>query len=131
MRRKAPVVRQFMTRIPIELERCEKVGEAVSVMNSYDIRHVPVMNGSHIMGIISQHRILQARSEYGDALDDMVLEDICEQHVLSVTPLTSINEVAKQMLERNTDNAVVIDCDFVVGIFTTTDALRALSEVFG
>ena len=131
VRRKAPIVRQFMTRIPIELETCEKVGEAIAVMASHAIRHIPVMSGSHLKGVISQSDILQAQVEYDDALDDMALEEICQRDVLSVSPVTPIDQVAKQMLERKTGSAIVVDGDFVVGIFTTTDALRALSDIFG
>ena len=46
-----------------------------------------------------------------------------------VRPDTLVDEVARQMLSRKVGSAVVIDGGFVVGIFTTTDALRVLGAV--
>ncbi len=120
-----------MTRIPVEVERCERVSEAVALMNTCGIRHLPVMSGSHLKGVISHRDILQASVEFGDEIDNMLLEEICQKDVLSVSPITPIDQVAEQMLEQQVGSAVVVDGDFVVGIFTTTDALRGLSEMFG
>ena len=129
MRGKPPLVRQYMTRIPIEVERCENVAEAVHVMKSHKIRHIPVMSGSRLKGMLSQTDILQARIAHGDALDSMQLESICHTDVLSVSPVTPLDEVARQMLSRKVSSAAVVDQGFVVGIFTTTDALRFLAEL--
>ena len=129
MRGKPPLVRQYMTRIPIEVERCQNVAEAVRVMKSHNIRHIPVMSGSRLKGMLSQTDVLDARISHGDALDSMQLESICNTNVLSVSPITPVDEVARQMLARKVGSAAVVDQGFVVGIFTTTDALRFLSEL--
>jgi CBS domain-containing protein len=118
-----------MTRLPTEVEHCEYVAEAISVMKSHGIHHLPVMSGSHLKGLVSQRDLLNARVEHGDALDAMPLDDICQQDVLSVNPDTLVDDVARQMLERKVGSAVVIDGGFVVGIFTTTDALHVLSNL--
>ncbi len=130
MRHKAPIVRRYMTRLPVEVERCETVAEAIHAMETHGIRHVPVMSGSHLQGLVSQRDILQARISHGDAADAMPLQDICQQDVLTVSPTSKINEACRQMLERKVGSAVVVDGGFVVGIFTTTDALRALVMLF-
>jgi acetoin utilization protein AcuB len=129
MRGKLPKVREYMTRLPMEVEQCENVAEALNVMKSHGIRHVPVMSGSHLKGLVSQRDILQAQIEHGDTLDDMPLKDIFQQDVLNVSPDTLVDEVARRMLEQKVGSAVVVDGGFVVGIFTTTDALRVLGAV--
>lgn len=50
--------------------------------------------------------------------------------MLVIRPVDSIDEVARKMLERSTDGAVVVDGGFVVGVFTTTDVLRFISDFF-
>jgi len=130
MRRKAPAVREVMTHLPVELERCETVDDAISLMEAYHIRHIPIMSGSHLKGIVSQRNILSARVRYADQLDTMAIEGICETEALTVSPLDPVNEVAAQMLSRQTDCVVVVDGGFVVGIFTSTDALRVLCQLF-
>lgn len=120
-----------MTHLPADVERCETVAEAMALMESHHIRHIPVMSGSHLKGIVSQRDILTARVRFANRLNDVSVEEICQQDVLTVSPLAGVNEVAGQMLDHGTDSAVVVDGGFVVGIFTTTDALRVLSELFG
>ncbi len=131
MKRKAPPVRHFMTHLPVEVERCETVDEAISLMESHHIHHVPVMSGSHLKGIVSERDVFSARTRYADQLEGMTIEDICESEVLTVGPLDPVDCVAQQMLSRQMDSAVVVDGGFVVGIFTATDALRALCQLFG
>ena len=131
MTRKPPPVRDFMTHLPVECEACETIADAVELMKSRDIRHMPVMSGSHLKGILSQHDILEERVRHGAAIDAMPLEAFCRHEVLSVPPLTPVNEVAEKMLSHRCGSAVVVDAGFVVGIFTATDALKALSELFG
>ena len=130
MRGKLPIVQQYMTRIPMEVEQCQTVDEAIQLMRAHGIRHVPVMNGSHLKGIVSDRDLLQIR------LNDKhsgkhLLNDICQQDVLSVSPIAQVEEVAGLMLKRKVGSAVVVDGGFVVGIFTTTDALRVLSDLGG
>ena len=130
MTRKSPPVRDYMTHLPVECEACETIADAMEVMRSHDIRHMPVMGGTHLKGILSQRDILEERIRHGAALDGMPLEAFCRNDVLSVTPLTPLNEVAEQMLSRRCGSAVVVDAGYVVGIFTATDALRVLSGLF-
>ena len=124
-------VRQYMTRLPVEVERCQTVAEAASVMEKNDIRHIPVMRGSHLHGVVSLRDVLEARIRFADKIADVSLEEICQRDVLTVDPVCPIHEVAEQMLERGVGSAVVVDGGFVVGVFTTTDALRVLSTKHG
>ena len=131
MRGKAPAVREYMTHLPADVERCQTVADAMALMETHEIRHIPVMSGPHLKGIVSQRDILAARVRFADRLSDMSIEEICQQDVLTVSPLAGVDEVAEQMLGHGAGSAVVVDGGFVVGIFTTTDALRVLSELFG
>ena len=131
MRRHAPVVGDYMTHLPVEAEKCETVAEAVAMMKENEIHHLPVMNGSHFKGLLSLQDILQARAGGSDGVDEMKLEDICQTDVLKVSPVTTIDEVAREFLHREADSAVVLDGGFVVGIFTTTDVLRFIADFFG
>ena len=125
-----PQVRDYMTHLPVECDRCQTVADAVSLMEEHHIRHLPVMNGSRLRGIVSQRDILEARLRQGDALDEMPLETISRADVLAVSPVTPVDQVAQQMIDRRVGSAVVVDGGFVVGMFTTTDALRVLVTLY-
>lgn len=131
MRRKAPKVQEYMTHLPLEAELFETVADAVRVMEAGRIRHIPVMSGARLKGIVSRSDILRARVTHGSALDEMPLDEICQTDVLTVPPTMRVDEVAQQMLSRRVGSVVVIDGGFVVGIFTATDALRFLRDWFG
>lgn len=130
MRAKPPIVREYMTRLPVEAERCRSVQEAIDLMGSNEIHHIPVMNGSHLVGIVTERDLLRAQVEQGKRVGAMELADICQRDVLCVSPVTPIDEVVRRMLGRDAGSAVVVDGGFVVGIFTTTDALKLLRDFF-
>ncbi len=118
-----------MTRLPVEVERCATGADAWRLMEKHHIHHIPVMSGSRLKGIVSQHDLLEARLRSPN-LAQVALETICHTDVLTVSPVTGIDQVAARMLERQVGSAVVVDGGFVVGIFTNTDALRALRGMF-
>lgn len=128
---KAPIIQQRMTRLPLEIERIDNVANARRLMELFGIRHVPVMSGLHLKGIVSQRDILNATIRLGKDIDDLPIEEICNPDVLTVSPLTPVDEAARQMLERGAGSAVVVDGEYVVGIFTSSDALKTLGSLFG
>jgi CBS domain-containing protein len=131
MRRHAPGVRDYMTHLPVEAERCETVADAIAMMQTHGIHHVPVMSGSHLKGIISERDILEAKAQHGDRFSETPLEQICKTDVVTVGPVVPIDEVARILLQHSVGSAVVVDSGFVVGIFTKTDALRFVCDFFG
>lgn len=131
MKRHAPEARQYMTHLPVEAEQCEMAEEALSMMQRHSIHHIPVMSGSHLKGIVSQRELLEARFRLGDDFPTTPLEQVCETDVLTVSPVEPIDEVAKKLLARGANSAVVVDGGFVVGIFTSTDVLRFVCDFFG
>jgi CBS domain-containing protein len=119
-----------MSHLPVEVERCETVADAAKLMQTRQIRHLPVMSGSHLRGVIAERDVSAARLRLGETANDTPLEEVCQTDVLTVSPITPIDEVADQMLTRRVGSAVVVDGGFVVGVFTTSDALRLLQSVF-
>lgn len=128
---KAPIVQQHMTRLPLEIEQIDNVANAKRLMDLFGIRHVPVMSGLHLQGLVSHRDILNATVQMGRKIDDLPIEKICVKDVLTVGPLTPVDEVVRQMLERGVGSAVVVDGEYVVGIFTSTDALKTIVTLFG
>ncbi len=130
MRRKAPQVREHMTHLPVEIDRCQTVAEAQRLMETHEIHHLPIMTGLRLRGIVSQGDILAARIRHGAALDELPAESVGSTDVLTVSPVTPVDQVAASMLARRVGSAVVVDGGYVVGIFTAVDALRTLSNLF-
>ena len=115
-----------MTRLPHELDARDRVATARKVMETSGIRHLPIMDGAKLLGVISSRDLARK------GLDrDSLLRDLCVRDVLVVQPTDTVVQAAEKMMRRRVGSAVVVDQDTVVGIFTNADALAALVAAFG
>ncbi len=119
-----------MTRGAQTIGHQEPLAAAHRIMNEYAIRHLPVLENGSLVGIVSQ-RDLHFIETLRDVDPDLV--KVCEAmspEVYTTTARTSLRRVAAEMAARKLGSAVVVDADHrVEGIFTTSDALRALAEI--
>lgn len=131
MKRHAKEVRQYMTHLPVEVERCETAQETFDVMETHGVHHIPVMSGSHLHGILSRDNLLEAQLRLGDQFAGTSIASLCTSDPLVVSPIEPIDAVVRKMQRRKTDCALVMDGGFVVGVFTTTDVMRFVADFFG
>ena len=118
-----------MTRLPEEVDRRVSLARAAERMREHEIHHLPVMDGSRLYGILSSRDVDVLTSALGDA-SEMPVGDVCITDPYDVPPTASLAEVAEVMAHRHIGSAVVVDAGVVVGIFTVTDALRALAAAY-
>jgi CBS domain-containing protein len=126
-------IREFMTPTPVCIAPDLPLTEARARMYELDARHLPVVEGGHLVGILSDRDV---------ALVDAVLgnpEKITVRQAMTAQPFTCgpgahLHAVAAEMAEHRYGSAVVVDPSHatqVLGVFTTTDALRALAKLTG
>ena len=127
MRKNLPV-RECMSRLPAEVDRTERLSAVIDRMREQKCHHVPVMDGSHLFGILSREDLHELALRGDQAPEDARAGDVCTRDLLTVGPLTPVVEVARSMLERRVGSALVTDGGVLVGIFTGTDALRLLAD---
>jgi acetoin utilization protein AcuB len=116
----------FMTRKPHCIGRDQTLAAAHERMRAIGGRHLPVMDGGKLVGIVSQRDLLSVETMREVDPARVRVEDAMTADVYVVTPERPLGEVAARMVERKYGCAVVVDKSQVVGIFTTTDALRVL-----
>lgn len=63
--------------------------------------------------------------EVGKRTDHLFVRDLMNPHVISVTPDTSIHDVASLMDEKKIHRVLVIDDNRLVGVISSTDIVRA------
>jgi acetoin utilization protein AcuB len=124
-----PTVRQYMTPAPWTIMRNQPVSIAHRLMREHGIRHLPVLDGAEVVGILSERDILLVESFPGVNPTDMRVEEAMAPDPYEVTPDAPLAEVVTTLLERRIDSAIVMDEQRVAGVFTTVDALRALAEM--
>src|SRR5260370_27591441 len=121
-------IRDYMTPAPHTIGVEQPLAVAAALMQAHHIRHLPVLHGGKLVGILSE-RDVQLVSGL-PSIDPAVItvEDAMSDQVFTVTPETSLAEVAAEMAAHKYGAAVVTQGARITGIFTTIDALHALVD---
>jgi nucleotide-binding universal stress UspA family protein len=124
-----PTVAHLMTLGPLVIEKHQSLTEASGRMEIMSVRHLPVIDGSKLVGMLSEGDILRLRLLRPEASPDVLsVADAMSRDPFTVAPDALASEVARAMAERKIGAAVVVDEGRIAGIFTTSDALRALGD---
>lgn len=120
-------VRDWMTRQPASIAPDCGIRRALALMESSGVRHLLVMDGDRLTGIVSNRdvRRLLDSAPWPVPLTEPVSRIMTEDPV-TVPPDTPIGVAARLLLDGRIGALPVRDGDRVVGIFTTADALDAL-----
>jgi acetoin utilization protein AcuB len=119
----------FMTKSPIVVERSTTMTHALRIMDEQGFRHLPVMAEGHLVGVVSERELKIVDNMPGFDKNMCVVGDFVLGPPYKVAPSADLGEVARAMADHKYGSAVVCEGDAVVGVFTTTDALRALATV--
>jgi acetoin utilization protein AcuB len=129
MTKPIPTVQKHMTTMPHAIGSDQTLAHAHKFMKTHHIRHLPVLAGGVLAGLISD-RDLSLVETLRDVDPRLVrVDDAMSTSVYSVSPDTPLDEVVNTMAERKYGCAVVMQNGHVVGIFTTVDACRTLGEL--
>jgi acetoin utilization protein AcuB len=129
MTKPIPTISKFMTTTPHSIGRAQTLKVAHDVMHAHHIRHLPVLDGGALVGMLSERDVALVMSMKGVDPHTTTVEDAMTQVVYSVRPEAPLDEVARDMAEHRHGSAVVVSNAKVVGVFTTVDACRALAEL--
>jgi len=121
-------LRELMTPRPKTIGAEQTLQTAKKVMRDLGVRHLPVLHGGQIEGIISSRDIALVERLPGIDTSKLEVAEAMSMEPYVVSPDTSMAEVARAMAEHKYGAVVVMEGKAVVGIFTTVDALRALAS---
>jgi acetoin utilization protein AcuB len=121
-------IADYMTTSPHSIGNDQPLAHAHQVMRDHHIRHLPVLNGGRLVGILSDRDLA-----FLENLRDVDAAKVRVDEAMTPSPYmvkrtSNLGQVAREMAEHRYGSAVVMDNDHVVGVFTTTDALRALAD---
>lgn len=121
-------IAKFMTRTPHSIEPGQPLDEARKIMGRHDIRHLPVLSGGRIVGLLSERDLTYIRTLPGIGQDLKVKDAMVYDPVL-VPETDSLKDVARKMADMHIGSVLVCDSHHkLAGIFTYTDALKVLAE---
>lgn len=123
-------VRDWMSKPPMAVPEDTLISQAVAHMQRVDVRHLLVMDGPVLTGILSSRdlRRLVTRDLDSPLLAGPV-RSIMSEGPVSVAPDTPLVAAARLLLERRIGALPVRQGEQIVGIFTVPDALEALLAI--
>lgn len=107
----------------------ETLAEAHRIMNAEGVRHLPVVDAGRLLGLLTQRDLHLVETLDAVEPEEVLVEEVMVQDVYAVEPEASLPAVLREMERRRLGSAVVLRGRQPVGIFTTSDALRALRGV--
>lgn len=129
MTKAIPSIQKYMTTAPHSIGKDQPLAHAHEVLRANDIRHLPVLDGGQLIGMLT-HRDLALIESLKDVDPKTVtVEDAMSTEVYTVSPDAALDEVVSEMAEKKYGSAVVLANRKVVGIFTTVDVCRALADL--
>ena len=124
-------IRELMHHHPITIQRDATVETAARLLEKLDVRHLPVLDGTKLIGMVSDRDL--AGVLYRDPLASDTktprLEELIESDVVSIRPNASVREGIDLITERRVGALPVVDDGHVlVGIVSYVDVLRELAS---
>jgi len=133
------IASDVMTPNPVTVGPRTSIGEVADLMRERSIRHVPVVDGGALVGMLSDRDL--GTVDFGRLLIEEGVDairrrlatpviNIMSSDVISVEPDTSLAEVVGLMLEEKVGAIPVVQPGSrrVVGIVSYVDVLRAVQD---
>jgi acetoin utilization protein AcuB len=122
-------IHRFMTKEPHTISARSTLAEAHQAMRERAVRHLPVVHEGKLVGVVSQRDLYLLETLRGVDVGRELVEEAMTDEPFVVAPDALLEEVADAMATRKHGSAIVVERSTVVGIFTSTDALRALGAL--
>ena len=122
-------ISDFMTTAPHSVGADQTLDTAHFLMRKHRIRHLPVLRAGELVGVVSHRDLLFVETMRDVDPAQVTVQEAMTQGAFAVGPGASLASVATKMAAQRYGCAVVIEDGDVIGIFTTTDSLRAVAAL--
>lgn len=129
MSKAIPTVQKFMSTSPHSVGVDQTIAFARSQMHEHHIRHLPVLKGGRLVGMITERDIALVEGLKGVDVEALTVEEAMSTQTYSVSPDAALDEVALEMASKKYGSAVVEQNHKIVGIITTVDICQALADL--
>ena len=120
-------IREIMRRTPWVIDGVDSLATAYQLMRRHGIRHLPVLRDGKLVGLLSEHDILEFRAELAGA-DDWTRGAVSGAMMRSpqtAGPDDSLTEIVARFAADKLEAVPIVERGKLVGIVTVTDVLTA------
>ena len=131
-------VRDLMRTEVVTLEVTDTLDLAEGIMRLGRIRHLPIVDGDRVVGIVSQRDLFRAAVSSllqlgGDAerkwLAAIPVTAVMASHVFTTPPSTSVRTAVRIMVEKKIGCLPVVEHGKLVGLLSESDCLLHLAHL--
>ena len=107
------------------------LSDAVDTMAAHDIGSLVVMEYGDLVGMLTFREIILTLHNNGGSVGGTTIRKIMDDHPLTCTPETDVNEVRRMMLEHHVRYLPVMDKRQLMGVISFYDVAKAVVEEQG
>jgi acetoin utilization protein AcuB len=133
-------VEQWMNRDVVTVGPDDSFRTAMRLIRQKGIRHLPVVEGKRLVGIVTDRDLRQASPsgatslgihELHYILEKLTVREIMAKQVVTIRPDQTVEEAALMLLAHRIGGLPVVQDGELAGIITETDLLQALLQLRG
>ncbi len=102
--------------------------DAVNTMAEKDIGSLVVMEFGELVGMLTFREVMKTLHANGGAVGGNSVRKHMDDHPITITPETEVNEVRRLMLERHARYVPVMDAKTLLGVMSFYDVAKAVFE---
>lgn len=135
------LVRDWMSKEVITIDADETMQQAIGLLKEHDIRILPVMKDSKLVGIITDRDLKRASASDATSLDihellylisKIKVKDIMTRKSITIPSDYTVEEAAEVLLKNKISGTPVIGSQGeIVGVITKSDIFRVLISLSG
>ena len=133
-------VKQRMTANPYTVTPDRSIPDAQSVMDEHGVRHLPVVEGSRVVGVISRNDIAAASPSKATTLSaqeatylisKLRVAKVMSRPAVVISPDALLEEAATVLRDGKIEMLPVVADGALVGVITESDILDAFIDILG
>jgi acetoin utilization protein AcuB len=126
---------EIMNRKVVTVDTHASLRQAQRILDRHNIRHLFVMDGKRLVGIVTDRDLRKAApsskspltaSEREEFMDELKVVEVMSRKLIEASPSTAVREAAKVMVREKIGCLPVVDGNALVGIVTEIDLLEIL-----
>lgn len=134
------LVQEIMLAHPVTATVDARVPDLVQLLRRHGFRHIPILDGAALVGIVSDRDIKQAMTSAALAsagrererlVQELTAGDIMTRRPTTIGPTAGVEDAARLMATRKISALPVTDGDRLLGIVTETDVLQLFVRALG
>ena len=106
----------------------DPLSQAATTMADHDIGSLVVMDHGDVVGMLTFREVIQGTVRNGGEFGNQTVRSVMDDHPLTCTPDTEIDEVRRMMLSRHARYMPALNQKTLVGVISFYDVAKAVVD---